>query len=152
MSDVPRSWDPGLEGLLNARTYEADVRWSERLLNDVADSKTFADAIQRQLRRARARGGEDPSRVRENHVRHMVLAPLSPRKPVIIPCPYAAVRQRDKQKLERVYRNRPAESGLRAVPRPEGEKQNTNVCREPAVAIRALSSMAARKRVFYWGV
>jgi hypothetical protein len=153
MTDRPSSWDSGLESLLNARSYNADIQWSERLLNGVADTKTFTDAINRQIRKASMpRSGEDPSRVRENHVRHMILEPLSPRKPVIIPCPYAAVKQRDKQKLEKVYRNRPVGSQLRKVRPPDGEKQNTAHVRAPTVAPRGLSSMASRKRVFYWGV
>jgi hypothetical protein len=153
MTVPPRVWDNALEDLLDARTYDANIRWTDRVLNRVANAKTFQEAINRPLRPPRVvRSGapsEDPSHARENHVRHMILAPLSPRKPVIIPCPYAAVKQRDKQKLEKIMRHRKA--GLGRISIPEKEKENVNHVRSPEVVMRTFSSMASTKRVFYWG-
>jgi hypothetical protein len=106
MGRVPRSWDPALGTLLNTPTLKSvKPRWSDRIIDTIQDTKTFLDAINRHVIGATDVPGpkkavEDPARVRENHIRHMIQAPLPPRKPIVIPCPYAAVKQRDKQKLE----------------------------------------------------
>jgi hypothetical protein len=156
MSRLPRSWDPALETLLNTPALIlAKPRWSDRIIDTIQDTKTFLDAINRHVGGADDNGPkrpiEDPARVRENHIRHMILAPLSPRKPIVIPCPYAAVRQRDKQKLEKVVRERTTAASLGLISMPQLPKENCQLARRPIVAHRTFSSMTSSKRTFYWG-
>jgi hypothetical protein len=154
MAKGSRRWDGALEELLRASSFTTEVHWSDRAIETVAEAKTFVDAVNRPRAPRATRSGaptEDPCHVRENHVRRMVLAPLSPRKPVIIPCPYAAVKQRDNQTLEQVIRHRRAGSTLGKIASPVKQKENSNAARPPTVKIRTFNSMASSKPVFYWG-
>jgi hypothetical protein len=157
MARVPKSWDGALEALLQTTKFtSADVRWSDRIVDNVSESQTFVEAIHRTfaanaLPTDPKKGAIDPTRARENHIRRMVLAPLSPRKPIVIPCPIAAVRQRDKQKLERVIRQRTAASAVARLAIPAAVKANTRPYRTVLIAKRDFSSMKSMKRTFYWG-
>jgi hypothetical protein len=157
MTHVPRSWDTALEALLTASNLQsAKPRWSDRIIDTIQETKTFLDAINRHVIGATDGPGpkkhiEDPARVRENHIRHMIQAPLPPRKPIVIPCPYAAVKQRDKQKLERVIRQRTTAASLGIISMPHFPKENCRIARRPNVGNRSFSSMTSTKRTFYWG-
>jgi hypothetical protein len=157
MARMPRSWDPALESLLNTTSLQAvNPRWSDRIMDTIQETKTFLDAINRHVIGATDETGpkkpvEDPARVRENHIRHMIQAPLSPRKPIVIPCPYAAVKQRDKQKLEKVFRQRTTAASLGLISMPQVPKENWQITRKPVIAKRTFSSMTSSKRTFYWG-
>jgi hypothetical protein len=147
------SWDLALEALLRAPSYSTEVRWTDQLIDRVGDVKTFAQAILPPTDgRGPSHAAVDPTRTRENHLRRLILAPLSPRKPVIIPCPAAAIKQRDKQKIEKVMRYRKAVSRMARITVPEKEKENGNLVRKPEVEMRPFSSLGSTRPVFYWGV
>jgi hypothetical protein len=152
---MPRLWDGAVETFLQTKRYTAaTVRWSDRIANSISDSTTLLDAISRHIpvdgANARHRA-DDPMHERENHVRHMILAPLSPRKPIVIPCPAAAVRQRDKQKLEKVIRQRVQASAIGRLTAPVVQKENTRPYRAVTISRREFSSMRPINHTFYWG-
>jgi hypothetical protein len=158
MVAIPPSWDGGLETLLQAPTYaSADVRWSNKIVNIIGDTQTFSEAINRlvpcgNIQVATKKLVEDPSKMRENYIRKRIMTPLSPRKPVVIPCPCQAVKQRDRQKLEKILRQRSALSALSKGLPQEGPKENGQVARHVEFAKRTCSSLSKRRPTFYWGM
>ena len=80
-------WDSALEDLLKAGNYkEINTKWSERNLYYVSEAKTFMEAIDNTpQKKNNPAASEDPTRSKENHIRHIILKPLSPRKPIVIP-------------------------------------------------------------------
>jgi hypothetical protein len=156
---IPRSWDAALESLLDAPTYaKADVKWSNKIVNVIGDARTFGDAITRSvpcgdIQVAQKKIIDDPSKTRENHIRRMIMAPLTPRKPCVIPCPMQAVKQRDKQKIEKIMRQRSALSGLTALGRADFVKESDRIARAPNLEKRTCVSTAGKRRpTFYWGM
>lgn len=110
---LPRSWDPALETFLEApisKSIDSGIIWKDRTVDAILPTKTIVEAINRHIPTEGFNSIEDenidPLKARENKIRKMIEAPLSPRKPIVIPCPYAAVKQRDKMKLEKIRRKR----------------------------------------------
>jgi hypothetical protein len=81
----------------------------------------------------------------------MILAPLSPRNAIAMPCSYTAVKQRDKQKLGKVIRQRTTAASLGLVSMPQLPKENCHLARRPGVDKRMFTSITSIKRTFYWG-
>jgi hypothetical protein len=156
MSRLPRLWDGALEAFLQTRQYTAaTVHWSDRVASRLAGMSTLVDAVNQHLPGDSALAhashrADDATHTRQNQIRRMILAPLSPRKPTVIPCPAAAIRQPDKHKLEKVVRQRARMSAL-LPPVSMGQKENARLYRPVAVSRREFSSMRPIIPTFYWG-
>ncbi|OHT12400.1 hypothetical protein TRFO_17769 [Tritrichomonas foetus] len=108
---LPRGWDPALEELLAAPIKRAErlsnIGWSERNMTKILDTKTLIEAINvRSVKEESVTTWVDPLKARASRINHLINMPLSPRKPIVIPCSCAAVKQRDKQKIEKIIRQR----------------------------------------------
>lgn len=126
-------------------------------MDNIGDTRTFFEAINRRMPVGSIEkvhvSQEDPSRTRERFIRKMILAPLSPRKPLVIPCPAAAVKQRDKQKLEKIMRQRNCRSMLAKCVDPlPAMKENQRIVRQSTIEKRVIPSMNPQHRTFYWGM
>lgn len=158
MNGLPKSWDAGLEALLQAGSYQQlDVKWGDKVKDNIGNTTTFFEAINKRMPIGSIEkvhvSQEDPSRTRERFIRKMILAPLSPRKPCVIPCPAAAVKQRDKQKLEKIIRQRNCRSMIaRCVDPLPAMKENQRVVRQSTIEKRVVSSIHPQHRTFYWGI
>jgi hypothetical protein len=155
---VPKCWDTGLEALLSTPTYtRVNVSWGELITDNVGDTKDFFEAITKRIpcgdiHHAQKKLIEDPARTRENRIRRMIIAPLSPHKPIVIPCPAQAVKQRDKQKIEKVLRQRNPMMFIGSISIPETQKDESLIVRHPGIEKRSSVSMFQRRPMFYWGV
>lgn len=108
---LPKDWDSGLEEFLKAPMVSAirlsNIPWSEQTIDRVMDTKTLIEAINvTPLKEKSIVYRENPLLVRTKRVNHLINAPLSPRKPIIIPCSHRTVNQRDKQRIEKIFRQR----------------------------------------------
>ncbi|OHS98515.1 hypothetical protein TRFO_35045 [Tritrichomonas foetus] len=146
-------WDSALESLLNTKHYkDANVQWGDRNICLMTETNTFMDAISSKPLNGNMNLNliEDPTRTKESHIRNMILKPLSPRKPIVIPCSGSHVVRRDKQKLEKIMKERSYHAHSRMieiVPR----KANHNVARAASVQKMRMTSNAARRPTYYWG-
>jgi hypothetical protein len=157
MARIFRSWDSALESLIQTNKYSAaNHRWTNTIVDTVGDASTFGDAINREfphMRTSQAGGQatDDQTKVRENHIRRMIMAPLSPRKPIEIPGSAVAVKKRDKQRLEKIVRQRRAAFAQAKFSLEIEQKDNTNIVRQTAVRKRDFSANRPRRPTFYWG-
>lgn len=165
LNKLPRCWDPALEEILSIPVPQAHTRpnvtWSDTTKSFFDESRTFFDVInvKRPAQAIDSVTGSteiDPVKQRENKIRRMILQPLSPRKPIIIPCSESQVKQRDKQKLEKVMRARQAKSSLSEiidVPIEYGYHQEAkrNSYRPLMVESTFKSAPVKKQPIFYWG-
>lgn len=146
-------YDRGLEAFLHQTSYGTEVQWSDRVADRYIGATSLMEAVQKPLRATRRRGGvtlvSDVSAVRENRIQRMIDKPLSPRKPVLLPCQRSGVIERDKQRLERVVRQRHRGGQGPIVP----VKDNAQVVRPMTIGACAGMGTANRPktRTFYWG-
>ncbi|KAK8894970.1 hypothetical protein M9Y10_023412 [Tritrichomonas musculus] len=108
---LPKDWDSGLEELLKAPLCSAvrlsNIPWNEQTLDKIMDTKTFIEAINVTPPQEKSViCTVNPLVTRTKRISHLINAPLSPRKPIIIPCSHRTVKQRDKQHIEKIFRQR----------------------------------------------
>ena len=85
----------------------SNIPWNEQTIDRVMDTKTLIEAINvTPIKEKSIVVRENPLMVRTKRVNHLINAPLSPRKPIIIPGSHRAVNQRDKQRIEKIFRQR----------------------------------------------
>lgn len=151
---LPRSWDDSLERLIGTSSVHAEVEWGAKVKEYLGDTATFIEAINRRIpvgdiTRTKPRVVNDPTRVREERLIRLMEARVPARKPVVLPCPRAAVIQRDKQRLEMVIRERRERAGIPMRPVVANSMVTQGLVRRPTVAHRSVSCQ--KPRAFYWG-
>ena len=158
MAGIPPSWDASLEALLQTPNYrEATMKWSNKVTDYVGNTKTFVEAINRRMpigdisKTASGLTLNDGQRMREYQIRRIIQAPLSPRKPIIIPVANLAAKPKDKHQVEDIVRERKFKSAMARLIPPSAEKDNARLARESTIERRTFSSMRSPHRTFYWG-
>ena len=146
-------WDPALETLLKADNYKnINAKWTDRNLYYISETKTFMEAIDNKPQHKKnPMISEDPTRSKENHIRHIILRPLSPRKPIVIPRSTSSSVQRDKQKLEQIVKQRSQKQATQQLSNYYFTKDNQNIARRSTLQRMQFSSYGSRKPTYYWG-
>lgn len=147
-------WDPALETLLNTDNYkEINTNWTERNLFYISETKTFMEAIDdKPQHKNNPIVSEDPTRSKENHIRHIILKPLSPRKPLVIPRSTSSSVHRDKQGLEQIIKQRSQKQTAQQLSNYYLTKDNQSIARPSTLPRIQFSSYGSRKPTYYWGV
>lgn len=146
-------YDHALEDLLKAGHYkEINTNWTDRNLFYMSETKTFMEAIDNKPRKKMNPAiSEDPTRSKENHIRHIIMRPLSPRKPIVIPRSTSTSVHRDKQGLEKIIKQRSQRQTTQQLPSYNITKDNQNIARHSTIPRIQLSSYGSRKPTYYWG-
>ena len=150
------NWDRALEQLLSSTSYkQADPKWSDRNLCLMMETKSFMDAVNDDpnAKGSHTRVVDDPTRTREKHIRNMISRPLSPRKPIVIPCSGVRTWQKDKQQLENIIRmrNHKVITPIAMLHNTSTIKESQNVTRPSTVQKMRVNTASRRKPTFYWG-
>lgn len=143
-------WDPALEQLLKTSNYQnATPNWSHRNIYYMVETNSFMEAIGHGQTSPQNNSCDDATRSKENRIRHIIQKPLSPRKPLIIPCS-TNIAYQDKQKIEKVVRQRKEKIVHKTLPiKPKNEKPT--LTRPTTIHGLRFSSQQSRKPTFYWG-
>lgn len=147
-------WDPALEDLLKTDNYQdINTKWTERNLYYISETKTFMEAIDNKPQHKKNPAvTEDPTRTKENHIRHLILKPLSPRKPTVVPRSTSSSIHRDKQGLEQIVKQRSQKQARQQLSNYYLTKDNQSVARPSTLPRLQFSSYGSRKPTYYWGV
>ena len=157
MNRIPKSWDSGLEALLATTSYEqANVKWGNTVSENMGKTKTFIEAINKKMpagniTRTVNLGLNKSSKTREAQIRRMILAPLSPRKPIVIPCLRSVTREHDKQEVEKAVQQKHYRAVLAQFTPPAASQTKRALYRETTIEKRGLASLRPRSTTFYWG-
>lgn len=162
MVSIPKGWDPALETLLaktpNVRGCKMQIQWTEPVTQQMVGVQTFVGAVHSEKPRLRNIKMNTTNCNAETQkamrVRHMIEAPLTPRKPVVITSPLGATRQRDKCVLEKVVRSRKHReflSSLASSNTNEDRGQSRVPTRTFSLQTKTVSSAMNRKPILYWG-
>lgn len=111
MSSLPRDWDGALEEFLNSSMQRAskvsNISWDQKTLKEYSNTKTLIEAINvNETKEMPIKERTRTYKYSENRIKTLINHSLSPRKNTIIPCSRNAIKQRDKQRIETIFRER----------------------------------------------
>ena len=159
--DLPSGWDPAFEKLISSPIVRgqnfSNIAWSDRNLNNLDDapSSSLVDFLRAQPAVDESvTAPVDPSKVRSNRINHLINMPLSPRKPIVIPGSNPIVRQRDKQKIEKIIKQRKRISNMEVFKMINDVRESApitrNVSRPVPLSLRGrYNSSLARHKSFF---
>ena len=154
--DIPISWDPALEVLLNSNDIKKQKRieWSDKTIQNYSETKDFMEVINKKVPvgtlKKRTLGNENSYvKEREAKIRRMIERPPSPRKELYLPSLSHAVQQHDKMKTENIHKER-SHASTSFFQTPFLPIDNSKITRRVTAPTKYTATFKSTP-IFYWG-